>query len=216
MDPRLRGGDGGVGTPNTGWHEMEIKLHWRGPLRIPGLVAGVGGAVSELEDPHVYFYVQEYPETGLKIVYVGRADDFLNRMFEHYRYFLGFGYWLRNEKGQEIYEVETTAHLEKLDNIDRSIFDAIQEIKRLSFFCASCSKQHVKAVESALINHVMDRTEKCPALRHKCDNSRRERHGWDGQILTIKHEAHRDFPKSGDFVDLVLGTREIGWGGGSD
>lgn len=205
-------------TPNEQGHETPIRLLWRGPLRVPELVARIGTALPELQTPHVYFSVQEYPEAEppkLKIVYVGRAGNFLKRMFEHYRYFLGFGCWLRNEKGQGIYEVEPRAHLERLDHIDHSIIDAVQEVKRVSFFCASC-QHHLNAVESALINHVMDRAESRRALGLQCDNSRREWHGWYDEILAIEHEAHRDFPESGKYLDTVFGTRMIRWGGNRD
>ena len=210
-DPSERGG------------EREIELRWRGPLRIPKLAAAIGDSLADFEMPHVYFSVQEYPgaqQPDMKIVYVGRARDFLKRMLEHYRYFLGFGYWLRNEQGQEIYKVEPKAHLERLDGIDHSILDAVSEAKRISYFCATCQEGDIAAVESALINHVMDRVdrenrvgrENSPPPGLSCDNSRREQNGAEGERLAIIHEAHDDHPETIAYLDLVFGAKRISWG----
>ena len=206
--------------PSERGGEREIELRWRGPLRIPKLAAAIGDSLTDFEKPHVYFSVQEYPEAQephMKIVYVGRATDFLKRMLEHYRYFLGFGYWLRNKRGQEIYKVETKVHLERLDDIDRSILDAISEAKRISFFCATCQERDIAAVESALINHVMDRAGRgnSPIPGLYCDNSRREQHGSDGERLAIIHEAHHDHPETMAYLDLVFGAKRTSWGAGS-
>ena len=185
---------------------MEIGLTWRGPLSIPKLKDKMLNR-PEFEEPHVYFYVLEYPSK--MVVYVGRADDFLERMFGHYQGFLGLTYWLHNEDGEKVYEPTPDNRLKLLDCLDDALRITAAEVKRLSFFSALCPTKHLKTVEAALINWVMDRQDH-GAL--ECDNSRREYHGWDAEPIQITNQPDVSFPEASRYIEFVFGKGKILWG----
>ncbi len=192
---------------------MAIELKWRGPICIPNL-SQIGSRLGEdrieYEKPHVYFYTQEYsgrPEQ--MIVYVGRADNFLKRMLEHYSGILGFEYWLRNDDGEYAFDMGINGRLEYFDQITDRIRLAIEEVRRLKFYCANCQEDHIKAVESALIFQVKSRAK--DPKKFKCDNSRQEYHGWNDEPIYILSAPHEEYPDAAPYLARILGNNEIQW-----
>lgn len=187
---------------------MAIELNWRGPICIPSLTELVENPPT---GPHVYFYTQEYsgcPEQ--MVVYVGRADDFLKRMLEHYGGFLGFEYWLRKDDGEYAFDdMGIERRLECFDHITDKIHLAIEEVRRLRFFCASCQEDQFKAVESALIFQVKKRAKDLKEFR--CDNSRQEYHGWNDGPIHISNASDGKCPDATPYLARILGNNEIRW-----
>lgn len=191
---------------------MAIKLEWRGPICIPNLSKTVKSKEdpAAYEKPHVYFYTQEYsgrPEQ--MVVYVGRADNFLKRMLEHYSGFLGFEYWLRNTDGEYAFDMDVDGRLSCFDQVTDKSLIAIEEVKRLKFFCASCQENQIKAVESALIFQVKSWAKKPEKFR--CDNSRQEYHGWNDGPIYISSAPHQNCSGAAPYLTRILGNDEIQW-----
>ncbi len=188
--------------------QQDVKLIWCGPLRT-GNLQEVLSDLRPFQESHVYFYILEYPTSS--VVYVGRAGDFLKRMLEHYRNFLGLAYWLRDEKAKKNYEPSTPNLIKALDDVRTKVNEAADEVERLKFFCAPCCVSRLKEVEAALMHRVMERIKKGqPGLTR--DNTRREYHGWDGAAFQIRNEADLSFAEASEYLDMVFGKGAIVWG----
>ena len=199
-------------SPTNG---TNIDLLWRGPFQIGNLKSRVGNKLSEFVEPHVYCTVCEYDGSrngSLNIIYLGKAQNFYIRMFQHYRGFLGFEYLLRDDGGQLAYKVTDEEYFDWMDDIDYRIKAAIDEAKRVQFFCARCELELLNIIESALINRLKDRAKENLTGPLKCDNSRREWHGWNGKHIAINNIAHDDFPSAGKFIERAFGDDLIEWG----
>ena len=141
---------------------MEISLVWRGPLQIPNLYDAIGDCDAiedrrcKLQGSHVYLQIQAYPNArpvSKSIVYVGKASNMLQRMLQHYRGYLGLEYWLRDDHADAVYldrgTVTVTERVKRLDNLEEVSKCARNEVKRLRYFVAPCSPEHLKPIEAA-------------------------------------------------------------------
>ncbi len=192
-----------------------VELIWRGPLAIPKLEE-TSQAYRDIHESHVYFYIRKYPERTL--AYVGRADNLIWRVQQHFCGFLGLLYAHRDDAGEWTYNSGIEDRSRAFDRIDDFIQPAIEETKRLKFFFARCEPYRLKAVESALINQVKDRaeSEKKPKRNLICENDRREYHGWYEPPLTIRSSHDPKSPEASGFLELMFGEDPIVWGGNSE
>ncbi len=192
-----------------------VKLWWRGPLRV-GELNKANSTFSGLDKPHLYFSVQVYHSKT--IAYVGQTQNFWKRMLDYYEGFLGFASWLRDNHGEPWYKPskDRTCFVDLLDQkLEFGTEIAVEEVKRLQFFCARCDDPNlIRQVEAALIGRFMDRVKDSAPVPKKleCDNSRRENYGRDLPRILITNRAHSSSPEATEYLELLFGPKKISWG----
>ncbi|MCH9020600.1 MAG: hypothetical protein IIA73_09585 [Proteobacteria bacterium] len=190
-----------------------IDLLWQGPLRV-GELNKATSALSGLDGPHLYFCVQVYHSKT--VAYVGQTQNFWKRMLDYYEGFLGFAYWLRDNHGKPRYKPskDRTCFVDLLDKkLEFGMEIAVEEVKRLQFFCARCDDPNlIRQVEAALIGRVWGRAKKSAPGPKKleCDNSRRERYGSDLPPISITN--HPSSAAADEYLELLFGPKPIRWG----
>jgi len=160
-----------------------LKAEWEGPLRIPQLPTK---KCSELEGPGVYLYCLEYPSK--MVVYAGKSDNLLWRIQQHYGSFLGFIYPARDGKGDIKLKINGYERFESLNDVDKKIKAAIQEVKRLKVWYWPLKDEtkvkRIKAIESTLICKLKSLDEE-DGNGIVCDNLRREPFGKNNPPIII-------------------------------
>ncbi len=149
----------------------KIELLWQGPIGIGFLPTR--GDQNKLEGPHIYLFVGQYDES--KLIYVGQSKSFLSRLWEHYRNWLGLHYYVLGSDMIPVYDPSEDYMLEKMNSIDDLYPKIVDDVKRTSIFYAKCDEALLDPAEAALIDHVMDQSNKIRGWQ--CNNGRRQTYG---------------------------------------
>ena len=156
------------------------RLAWKGPIGVGNLPDQNGQ--PKLEKPHVYLTYQKY--TGSTVVYVGQSKNLLNRLWEHYRNFLGLYYLIRREDGEKHYDPGKDHMFDVLNKLDEEFPTFLEDVKRLRICYAACEPEFLSPIESTLIRDVLDRFPYgINGASYWCDNSRHENYGHDKPII---------------------------------
>ena len=148
-----------------------LKLSWGGPLRVGSLPEG--NDQDHLSGPHVYLFIGRFTESN--VVYVGQSKNFLARLWQHYRDYLGLHYFIRGSDMEQVYDPSTDYMFGALNAIDEIYPNVIEELRRLNIFYASCEEALLNPAEAALIDHVRDQSRRTKGWI--CDNGRRQNYG---------------------------------------
>lgn len=168
--------------------DTQLTLEWQGPIGVGRFPAQT--AQTALKAPHVYVTYQKY--AGQTVIYVGQSANFLARLWEHYKMFLGLHYLVRDGDGGPFYDPASDNMLETLNRLDESYTTVLADVKRMQVCYAVINQPAVlKPVESMLINAVYDRVPfERNGVTYSCDNTRNEPFGYDGRItIDMNYDA---------------------------
>ena len=193
----------------------QINLIWHGPFHVGNFKETFFPRLDAYRGPHVYLAIQEYSQENgniLKVAYVGRANNFYVRMFQHYQCTLGLGYRLRDATGKCAYNLEDDEYFDFMDEIRNKIKLAVDEVVRIKYLCAPCDEANLRRVEAALISCLETRTEIAEGVCLKCDNGNSPRHGKNGDRILITNSAHKEFAQAKKDFECAFGQKPIYWG----
>lgn len=169
-----------------------IELSWDGPIGIGSFPAGEDQ--NKLKGPHIYLFVGKYDES--KLIYVGQSKSLLSRLWEHYRNWLGLHYYVCGSDMKPVYDPSKDYMLEKLNSIDELYPKIVEELKRTSIFYAKCCEALLDPAEAALIDQVMDQSNKIQGW--ECNNGRRQTYGgYSGSRIKMKWSDTDSFSQLG-------------------
>lgn len=177
-----------------------ISLKWQRPIEVGKMPKR--DEQDKFAEPHIYITSQRYSNGS--VIYVGQSKNFLNRLWDHYRNFLGLHYFVRDDDGECHYDPGKHYMLERLNEFDKLMPVVLADVRRLRIFYATCDSDKLDPAESTLINAVMDYCEKHEG--YKCDNGRRQQYGYDKPITITMDFDHKMSAKDREvLIDLFGG-----------
>lgn len=161
----------------------QVTLKWEGPI-------GVGTMPTEeeqdaLKSPRVYVFVQKYPTKTT--VYIGQTKNLLERLWAHYKDFLGLHSWVRNGEGSPVYLPHEHNMLTCLNHPVGLMKEVLEDFCRKKLWHAVCDEAWLNPVESTLLSLVERAETYGSEIQIESDNSRKQYFGSLDQI-TIRME----------------------------
>lgn len=180
-------------------NRKQVTLNWQGPMSTKNKTLPENEDVlKEMQGPGVYIYTDKYPD---KIVtYVGKANDLLWRIEQHYSNFLGGLYTVRNSDGTMFFNAKDDWRFEFWNKINENWKTRVEQLHRLKFYYATCRQKLQQPIESLLIAHMKTREgngDKITGPRGckllvQCDNERREGYGANSPAIRLKSKFGPD------------------------
>jgi hypothetical protein len=133
-----------------------LKLEWRGPLTFGNLPESKE-AVADLRRCVVYIFFRCYDGfRGKTLVYVGKSENFVERLATHYSDFLSSKYGaLYEEDGSPFREGGLPLYFQSLErNLDETLRHSIADARRTRFVYARADKERLRSVEATIISRL--------------------------------------------------------------